>query len=162
MSSVLEGGCACGAVRYELHGSPIVVNACHCSDCRRLAGAAYVLNAWTETENVLLKSGELKTAMLGGGESGNPNEISFCGICGTTVWSRYHVSPGDSRFVRVGTLDDPAALPPDAHVWTRSKLPTTVLPDETPAFEQFYKPKEFLPPASMERIMALVASQKTE
>jgi hypothetical protein len=53
--------------------------------------------------------------------------------------------------VRVGTLDDPAALPPGVHIFTRSKLPWVVLPEGVPAFEVYYEPEKLWPQASLER-----------
>jgi len=43
-----EGGCACGATRYKLTASPLIVHACHCRDCQRLTGGAFVINLWIE------------------------------------------------------------------------------------------------------------------
>ncbi len=140
----------------------MIVHACHCTDCRRLGGAPYAINAWTEAENIVKTQGELGTTLLEGGESGQPNEIWFCKTCGTTVWCRYHVSPQGSLFVKVGTLDDPRAMEPDVHIWTRSKLPSTVLPDNVPCFDKFYDLKEFWPAESMQRLRALISAKDTE
>lgn len=41
----LAGGCACGSIRYQLLARPMFVNCCHCDDCQRLTGSAFVLNA---------------------------------------------------------------------------------------------------------------------
>lgn len=149
-----EGGCACGACRYELHGTPMIVHACHCTDCRRANGAPFAVNIWTEADNVVLQSGKLGSVMLEGGESGQPCEVWFCDACGTALWSRYHVSPGDCRWVRLGTLDDPTAFAPDVHVWTRSKLPFVTLPDDVPVFEQFYDIKAVWSAESLGRLRA--------
>jgi hypothetical protein len=80
--------------------------------------------------------------------------VWFCGECGTTLWSRYHVSPGNCRWVRAGTLDDPAAVNPDVHIWTQSKMPWTVLPDDVPSFERFYDLKETWSTDSLARLRA--------
>jgi hypothetical protein len=159
MSSMTEGGCACGACRYELHGTPMIVHACHCTDCQRVTGAPFAVNAWIEAENVVLKSGELKSVMLKGGESGKPCEVWHCSTCGTSLWSRYHASPGNCRWVRVGTLDDPASIAPDVHIWTRSKQPYVTLPEGVPAFEQFYEVKEVWPAESLGRLRANIEAQ---
>ena len=45
-----------------------------------------------------------------------------------------------AAFVRVGTLEDPDACPPQVHIFTRSKQPWVVLPEGAPAFEIFYSP----------------------
>ena len=60
-------------------------------------------------------------------DSGRPHHIFRCPQCQTAVWSEYG-GLARLRFVRVGTLDDPAALPPDIHIFTRSKLPWVTLP----------------------------------
>ena len=154
MTSMIEGGCACGACRYELHGTPMIVHACHCTDCQRVTGAPFAVNAWIEADNVVLKSGELKSVMLKGGESGKPCKLWHCSSCGTSLWSRYHAAPGNCRWVRVGTLDDPGSLVPDVHIWTRSKMPFVTLPADVPAFETFYDLKEVWPAESLGRLMA--------
>ena len=58
--------------------------------------------------------------------------------------------------MRVGTLDDPAALPPDVHIFTRSKLPWVRLPEGVPAFEAYYDTKTLWPAASLERRRAIL------
>ncbi|HKT16851.1 MAG TPA: hypothetical protein VJR47_02335, partial [Stellaceae bacterium] len=75
------------------------------------------------------------------------------------LWSRYHRAPGDTLFVRAGTLDDPAALAPDVHIFTRSKLPWIELPKESPAFAAMYKLAELWPAESQERLRRNVAEQ---
>jgi hypothetical protein len=57
--------------------------------------------------------------------------------------------------VRVGTLDTPAALAPDVHIYTRSKLPWVTTPDGTPAFEAYYEPAKLWPAESLARRRAV-------
>lgn len=133
----LTGGCACGAVRYKLTAAPLIVHACHCRDCQRITGSAFVLNIWierrfVETAGVLPNSFKLTAG------SGKHHEVFFCGTCATYLWSKYHAPPGDTLFVRAGTLDDPAAVEPDVHIFTRSRLPWLELPKDVPAFESMY------------------------
>jgi hypothetical protein len=80
--------------------------------------------------------------------------VFFCGECGVYVWSRYHGAPGDFLFVRAGTLDNPDAVKPDVHIFTRSKLPWLNLPANAPAFESFYKLAEVWRPESLSRLRA--------
>lgn len=147
----LTGGCACGAVRYALSNRPLIVHACHCRDCQRLTGSAFVINIWIEEKFVQPQGAAPASFMLKGG-SGKPHEVFFCGRCGTYVWSRYHPAPGDALFVRAGTLDDPRAVTPDVHIFTRSKLPWLALPKGTPAFESFYRIDGVWSDESKERI----------
>ncbi len=128
-----EGGCACGHVRYRLASAPMIVHCCHCRDCQRQTGSAFVLNALIETNRVEILSGETE-AVPAPTDSGRPHVIHRCPTCKIAVWSHYGgVLP--LSFVRVGTLDDPSALPPDVHIYTRSKLPWVALPADVPAFD---------------------------
>jgi hypothetical protein len=146
----LSGGCACGAIRYKLTASPLIVHACHCRDCQRVTGSAFVVNIWIERKFVETDSPAPKTFRLAGG-SGKPHDVFFCGECGVYIWSRYHGAPGDFLFVRAGTLDNPDAVQPDVHIFTRSKLPWLNLPADRPAFESFYKLPEVWRPESLAR-----------
>jgi hypothetical protein len=134
---VREGGCACGAVRYRLTEEPLIVHACHCRDCQRLTGSAFVVNIWIERSFVEPSGPTPRSFTLTAG-TGRGHDVCFCGTCGTTLWSRYHAPPGDTLFVRAGTLDDPTSAPPDVHIFTRSKLPWLALPEGARAFEAMY------------------------
>jgi hypothetical protein len=59
--------------------------------------------------------------------------------------------------VRVGTLDEPAALPPNIHIFTASKQPWLSLPPDVPAVAEYYRSAEHWPPESLERRAALMA-----
>jgi hypothetical protein len=137
----LQGGCACGAIRYQLTGDPLIVHACHCRDCQRLTGSAFVINLWMEAQSLQASGAAPQSFRLSGG-SGKPHDVFFCGACGTTLWSRYHGAPGDFRFVRAGTLDTPDAVKPDVHIFTRSKAPWLELPKDARAFSEFYRLSE--------------------
>ena len=88
-------------------------------------------------------------------DSGRPHDVVRCPECGTAVWSHYG-GLQVLRFVRVGTLDDPTALRPDVHIYTRSKQPWVVLPPEVPAFEAYYDSKTLWPAESLERRRAIL------
>jgi len=88
-------------------------------------------------------------------DSGKPHLIYRCLKCQTAMWSEYGGRTKD-RFVRVGTLDDPAQMPPDVHIFTRSKLPWVKLPEGVPAFEIYYETKKLWPAESLERRRALL------
>ncbi|MGA2951866.1 MAG: GFA family protein [Caulobacteraceae bacterium] len=145
----LEGGCACGEVRYRLTSAPMFNHCCHCLDCQRQTGSAFVLNALIETDRIeILKGAPAPTAVPT--DSGGPHDIWRCPNCLTAVWSDYGRRPA-LRFVRIGTLDDPSALKPDVHIFTRSKQPWVGLPADTPAFEVYYDTKALWPTEALER-----------
>jgi hypothetical protein len=149
MADDLTGGCACGAVRYRLGSAPMFVHCCHCRDCQRQTGSAFVINALIETDRIALLAGE-PVAVVVPTDSGRPHAIYRCPTCQTALWSDYGGRPA-LRFVRVGTLDDPAAVAPDVHIYTRSKLPWIELPATVPAFEAYYDAQALWPAASLAR-----------
>ena len=149
MTDDLEGGCACAAVRYRLASPPMFVHCCHCRDCQRQTGSAFVINALIETSRIVLLAGD-PGAVAVPTDSGRPHLIYRCPLCRTAVWSEYG-GIAAMRFVRVGTLDDPAALTPDVHIYVRSKLPWVTLPNGVPAFEAYYDARRLWPAASLER-----------
>ena len=146
---VLSGGCACGAVRYRLQTGPMFVHCCHCRDCQRQTGSAFVINALIETDRIVLE-GEAPRPVRVPTDSGGPHDIYRCADCQTAMWSDYG-GRAALRFVRVGTLDDPAALAPDVHIFTRSRLPWVTLPPDRPAFEIYYQSAEIWPEESLKR-----------
>ena len=145
-----EGGCACGKTRYKLTAAPLIVHACHCRDCQKQTGSAFVLNLWIETAHVEADHSMPASVMLKGG-SGKPHQVFFCKDCGTRLWSRYHAAPGETVLLRAGTLDHPEAAPPDVHIFTRSKLPWLELPQGARTFQAFYDIPKVWPSESLER-----------
>ena len=153
MASHLEGGCACGRVRYRLASAPLFVHCCHCRSCQRETGSAFVLNALIETDRVEL-TGSAPVAVAVPTDSGGPHRIFRCEACQIAVWSEYSLPT--LRFVRVGTLDEPHALKPDVHIYTRSKVPWLTLPVGVSAFEAYYDSKKLWPAESLERRRAIL------
>jgi hypothetical protein len=151
-----EGGCACGAVRYRLTSDPLFVHCCHCLNCQRQTGSAFVINVLIEADRVELLAGEPQPVSVPR-SGGKKQKIWRCPTCQVAVFSQY--TRRQLRFVRAGTLDDPAAVAPDVHIFTRSKLPWVTLPDSVPAFNVYYDTKKLWPAASLERLEALAASR---
>ena len=153
MNSTFEGGCACGELRYRLASGPMFVHCCHCRDCQRQTGSAFVINALIETDRVEKLSGETEGIAVPT-DSGRPHVIHRCPNCKIAVWSHYG-GVQKLSFIRVGALDDPSALTPDVHIYTRSKLPWVTLPPGVPAFEAYYDSKKLWPPESLARRKAI-------
>jgi hypothetical protein len=158
MSVPREGGCSCGAVRYRLMSDPLFVHCCHCLNCQRQTGSAFVINVLIEADRVELLAGEPQRVDVP--RDRGKQKIWRCPTCQVAVFSQY-TSPR-VRFVRGGTLDDPTAVAPDVHIFTRSKLPWVVLPDSAPAFAVYYDTRKLWPAASLERLDALMASGSTD
>ena len=153
MPKKVTGGCACGSIRYQLLDKPMFVHCCHCDDCQRLTGSAFVLNAIIETQAIKLLRG--KPVPVPVPRESAPHDIYRCPRCQTAVWSDYGHRP-NLRFVRVGTLDDPDRFPPEIHIFTSTKQPWVILPEGVPAVPEYYDSKRFWPPESLERRRVLL------
>ncbi len=151
-SAEREGGCACGAVRYRLTSDPLFTHCCHCLNCQRQTGSAFVINLLIEADRVLLLAGEPHLVDVPR-DDGSAQRIFRCPVCEVALYSQY--TRPEVRFVRAGTLDDPSGVEPDVHIFTRSKLPWVTLPEATPAFEVFYDTKALWPAPSLERLAAV-------
>ena len=153
--SCIEGGCTCRAVRYRMTSAPLFVHCCHCRWCQREAGASFALNALIEADRVVVLQGAPE-AVNTPSNSGKGQKIFRCPTCRVAVWSNYAGAADAIKFVRVGTLDNPDALPPDIHIFTSSKQPWVVLREGTPAVPEYYDRKIYWPAESLARRLTLL------
>jgi len=135
--TMYEGGCDCRAVRYRLSSAPMIVHCCHCRWCQRESGASFALNAMYEASRVH-SLGVDPEVVNTPSQSGKGQRIARCPCCRIAVWSHYAGSGPVTCFVRVGTLDQPDAMPPDVHIFTASKQPWIIFPAGTRAFAEYY------------------------
>jgi hypothetical protein len=149
-----EGGCSCGEVRYRLTSDPLFVHCCHCLNCQRQTGSAFVVNLLIEGERIELTAGEPQAVDVPR-DDGSRQRIYRCPECQIAVFSEYG-GPA-VRFVRGGTLDDPKGVTPDVHIYTRSKVGWVTIPEGAPAFEEYYSSKELWPAESYERLRAALS-----
>lgn len=154
VDKTLDGGCACGKVRYRVQGEPMFVHCCHCSDCQTQSGSAFALNALYESDRVIATRGNPEP-FLAPTESGQGQQIWRCPECRVALWSNYGGAVDKVRFLRVGTLDQPAEFSPDIHIYTRSKLPWVQIPQGALAVEAYYDSSKIWPPSSLERLKAV-------
>jgi hypothetical protein len=149
-----EGGCSCGAVRYRLTSDPLFTHCCHCLNCQRQTGSAFVINLLIEADRVELLAGDPQPVDVPR-DDGNTQRIYRCADCQVAVFSEY--GRPEIKFVRAGTLDEPSRVTPDVHIYTRSKVPWLTLPESAPAFDVYYDTKALWPAASLERLRAALA-----
>jgi len=154
VSVSLEGGCSCGEVRYRLTSEPLFVHCCHCRNCQRQTGSAFVINLLIEADRVELLAGDPQPVEVPR-DADKEQRIYRCPICQVAVYSDY--GRPEVLFVRGGTLDEPSGVTPDVHIYTRSKVGWVTLPDSEPAFEVYYDSKKLWPAASLERLNAALA-----
>lgn len=146
----MKGNCSCGKVRFELTDKPMFVHCCHCRMCQRQSGAAFALNALIEVDRVQHHSGKLETIKMPS-EKPEGQTVWRCPDCKTAIWSQYPGSGPKFYYVRVGTLENPDACPPDIHIFTESKQPWVNLTGDTPVVAQFYDRDEMWPEESKKR-----------
>lgn len=150
----MQGRCSCGQVSYRLSAAPMIVHCCHCSWCQRETGSAFVINAVVETAALVTGAPVLVNTPSA---SGAGQEIARCPSCHVALWSHYPNAGRKAAFVRVGTLAEPDACPPDVHVFTSTKQDWVVLPEGAPAYAEFYNPSEVWSPELRARWGAMMA-----
>jgi hypothetical protein len=128
----VEGGCQCGAVRYELRAAPLGIYACHCKDCQRFSGTTHTLSMVARADDVALLSGSL-TGFDKGADSGRTVRMLGCAQCGTKVWNEPLSSP-HLIIMKPGTLDDMSWARPVGNIWTSRALPWVEIDPGVPNF----------------------------
>lgn len=145
-----DGGCTCGAIRYRVTGQPIFVHCCHCTWCQRETGSAFALNALYEADRVVVTRGAPEVVPTPSA-SGRGQKITRCPTCHVALWSNYSGAGDAIRFLRVGSLDDSGAMPPDIHIFTSTRLPWVVIPEGAVAVPEYYSPREQWPAEALAR-----------
>lgn len=131
----IEGGCHCGRARYRVTTRTLAVNACHCGDCKRLAGGPFGLYLHVAAAGFELTSGQLDLFRRTGG-SGNQISIYRCRACGTRLWHGPDVAP-DLIILCAGTLDDARWAVPTSHIFVEEAAPDAVAADDALVVEAF-------------------------
>ena len=135
-NTIRTGGCSCGALRYSISGPPIMVYACHCTNCQTLTGSAFGVVVLVRSSFFTLAGKPwLVPRTLGSGAVVQRKVCAECGvwICGG---SRVDLSmPAEMTAIRAGTFDDTSWIKPTAHYWTRSAQPWIVFPPDAVTHE---------------------------
>jgi hypothetical protein len=118
-----NGGCLCGRVRYQASGEGTNPCFCHCTSCRRAIGAPMVPWVTFAARSFTMVQGQLAQYHSSPGVT-----RGFCAACGTSMTYRRD-DRSDEIDVTVSSLDDPAALVPETHIWVEDKLPWVAIAD---------------------------------
>jgi hypothetical protein len=126
----LEGGCACGAIRFKiLDEKPRDAGFCHCRICQRTSGAPVM--AFTTVKRTSLELvGEPRVY-----PSTSFGERWFCAVCGTQIAMRDFRAPDDVE-IAITAFDDPSAHSPGFHIWISSRLPWLKTDDDLPCYDR--------------------------
>jgi hypothetical protein len=129
----IEGGCYCGAVRYESKGEPLFKGQCHCRECQYISGGGPNVTMGMPEADFKYTKGTPKGFKRADLENGVTRE--FCPECGTHLASRVPGMP--AVLLKVGTLDDPSAFGlPQMAIYLCDTQPFHVVPDGVPTFEK--------------------------
>ncbi|MDP6475419.1 MAG: GFA family protein [Alphaproteobacteria bacterium] len=123
----INGGCLCGAVRYEASEPPHHAEYCHCRMCQRHTGSAVGVYAAIRAGGLRITRGAPKFY-----KSSDICERGFCADCGSTLMDRYFDPDDPYIWVGVGSLDHPEYAPPNQHFGIESQLPWLTIDDDLP------------------------------
>lgn len=132
---VVNGGCLCGGVRYEVELPFTDANYCHCSRCRKHSGAAASAQARVPRHRFRLLSGEELIRVY---EPEDGAVKAFCSVCGSSLFGR-RWPEGEEIAIRLGTLDDEPEIQPELHTFVDFAPSWAPVPDDgLPRFAEGY------------------------
>ncbi|WP_242122602.1 GFA family protein [Sphingobium sp. Sx8-8] len=119
-------------MRYTLSGELPPAYACHCRECKKQTSSAFSMSAVVAFARISVR-GEPKCHERTA-HSGASKQCYFCPDCGTRLWNRSSASPGKVT-LKIGTLDDSAAIVPQGHLWLSYKQAGIFLDPDVPGFD---------------------------
>lgn len=126
---VLQGGCLCGAIRYQVNGMPFDADHCHCNQCRKSAGA--VVMSWMDFhhEQVQWLQGQVN-------EFASSENIrrGFCQRCGCSLTYR-HLDYPQYTSLSIASLDQPNLVRPTYHIHTDEQVSWLKIDDSCPRYQ---------------------------
>lgn len=117
MSRTISGGCMCGAIRFTCSAEPLLTLNCHCRDCQKATGAAFVTALGVPSAAVVI-TGQPKYYSVKA-DSGNMISRGFCPDCGSRLFVETSGWP-DAIVIHLASLDDPSCYQPTMDIWTSS------------------------------------------
>jgi len=115
MTQPYSGGCACGAIRYQVDGDPAVMNDCRCRQCQRESGTGHGSHLTFVGVRVTVTGEAAHWDTVG--EGGTRKRRGFCPTCGNPVYLSFHDMP-DVFVAAAASLDDPSRYGPQQTLWS--------------------------------------------
>src|SRR5215469_241602 len=128
MAKSFTGGCACGAIRYEVTAEPIVMFNCHCRDCQKTTGSGYTPVFYVPANAFKITKGTPKYYMVGG------NVRGFCPECGSRLFGE---KSEQGQGITASSLDDPSVFKPQFQIFISDAQPWDHMDDELPKFQKY-------------------------
>lgn len=120
MTIPFNGGCACGAFRYEVSAEPVMVGNCHCLDCKKASGSEMAVVVGVPRDS-FKGQGDTKS-FESTADSGKKLSRHFCPTCGSRLFTYAEAFP-DAVMIQAGSMDDPSWIQPTMHIYTDRKSP---------------------------------------
>lgn len=134
MSEPYTGGCACGAVRYEIAAEPVFQNECQCRDCQRKSGTGHgSYLTFPSRQQVTLQGQAQQWSFLA--DSGNLKTRGFCHTCGSPVYLTSAAIP-DLFTIHAASLDDPSRYRPQVVTYRTRGYAWDYLDPALPTFDE--------------------------
>ncbi len=131
--NILLGSCLCGFIKYEYSGELGPSSYCHCSDCRKVTGSAFIVSIRLNARFFKITTGNSTKSYTKTADSGNSITRDFCPNCGSPIFTTSQNHP-EYIWVRAGTVDDPELIKPIHQYWTDSKVDWATIPKEIKSF----------------------------
>ncbi|WP_348550676.1 GFA family protein [Acidithiobacillus sp.] len=129
MNAKYSGGCLCGGISYSVDIEPVFTGNCHCKDCQRSSGSAFI-PAMIFPEKDVVISGEARW-FESQADSGNINKRGFCQNCGSQLFARFSHMP-EKPGIKAGTLNDSLDYVPRLDFYVGSAAPWDFMNPELP------------------------------
>jgi len=129
MNANYSGQCLCGEIRYSVDIEPVFTGNCHCKDCQRSSGSAFI-PAMIFPEKDVVVSGDVKY-FESQADSGYLHKRGFCSNCGSQLFARFSNMPG-MLGIKAGTLNDSSNYVPKLDFYVGSAAPWDFMNPELP------------------------------
>lgn len=129
---MIKGHCECRQISFEADSEITDYSHCHCSQCRRMHGAAFATFAGVKRDSFRYSSGEDVLTMYK--SSGNHNRY-FCKICGSNILVELTDFP-DELYVSMSAIEGDPEKPEGYHIYVGSKAPWHEIQDDLKQYEE--------------------------
>jgi hypothetical protein len=137
MKLPFTGGCACGAIRYECTAEPIMMFKCHCRDCQKVTGGAFVPGLLVAASAFRLTKGELRYHFTPSAAGGR-HKRGFCAECGSRITGGENGRRSAQLIgVTAGSLDDPTWFCPQMDIFVCDAQPWDQTDSAIPKYDQY-------------------------
>ncbi len=128
---MISGHCECGRVRFEVDGEINDFSHCHCSQCRRLHGAAFATFAGVPRDKFRYVCGETDTKAYASSDS---HDRIFCAQCGSNIMVALS-DESDSLYLSMSAIDGDPPRPPGYHIYVGSKAAWHEITDDLAQYD---------------------------